>query len=217
MSDTEKLKENLTQAMAGLEEELLLTYARKLLEKGCSSFDIQHCLNDGLKRVGSLFESGEYFIADLMYSGMLYRSVLDILPLQKQASSSKKDGKILIGVVEQDIHDIGKDIIVGLLSAENFDVIDLGTDVSPETFIDGMKTYKPDIVLLSGMMHFAQDSMKRTVDAIRDAGLRDQVFILLGGGCIDSEILSWIDADATAYEPTDTVNACRAYLNRRSR
>lgn len=66
-------------------------------------------------------------------------------------------------------------------------------------------------------MHFAQDSMKRTVDAIRDAGLRDQVFILLGGGCIDSEILSWIDADATAYEPTDTVNACRAYLNRRSR
>lgn len=216
MSDTEKLKESLTQAMAGLDEELVLTYAKELLNQGCSSFDIQHCLNSGLKRVGSQFEAGEYFIADLMYSGMLYRSVLDILPLQKQSPGSKKEGRILIGVVEQDIHDIGKDIIVGLLSAENFDVIDLGTDVSPQAFINGIQTYHPDIVLLSGMMHFAQDSMKRTVDAIRDAGLRNQVFILLGGGCIDKEILNWVHADATAVEPTDTVNACRAYLNRRS-
>lgn len=213
MYNVKKLKKELIEAIARLDDEKVQALAQKMIKEGLSSQEIQSCLNKGLKKVGEQFECGEYFIADLMFSGMLYRSVLDILPPVSSDIKISQKARIIIGVVERDIHDIGKDIVVGLLRANGFDVTDLGTDVSPQKFVDAIIKYKPQIVLMSGIMHFAQDSMKRTVDAIKKAGLRNQVYILLGGGCVDSTILERIDADAIAVEPIDTVNSCYAFLN----
>lgn len=215
MTNKKDLTQNLIDAIARLDEDKVLAYTEEMKNTGFRPEEIQDCFNIGLKEVGLLFERGEYFIADLMFSGMLYRSVLNSLTPASTDFNTKKKARVLIGVAEKDIHDIGKSIVVGLLYADGFDVIDLGTDVTPEKFVDSIREYQPKIVLLSGMMSFARDSMKRTVDAIKAAGLRDQVFILLGGGCVDSSILDHIDADAVAIEPIDTVNSCNKFLHRR--
>lgn len=217
MSEITAVEKELIDALAGLDEDRVYERIRALLSGGVPAERIMGYMNTGLKKVGSLFEDGEYFIADLMFAGMIYRAALDILLPPKEVSQGGKKGRILIGVVENDIHDIGKDIIVCLLSADNFDVIDLGIDVKPQTFVNAVLRYHPDILMLSGMMHFAQDSMQKTIAAIEQAGLRDQVFILLGGGCVDDAILQRIAADAAAVEPSDTLKWCNEFVSRRCR
>ena len=203
------LYENLLDAMSMIDEDKTQYYAKEMIKKGCSPHEILDCLNEGLKRVEVQFEKGEYFIADLIYAGMLYRSVLDILvPPAKDGERDTKKARVLIGVVEEDIHEIGKNIVVGILITDNFEVIDLGIDVKPQAFVEAIGKYHPQFVLLSGMMHFAQDSMKKTIEMITAAGFRDQVHIILGGGCVDPDILENMDADAAAYMPEDTLRYC---------
>lgn len=215
MSDMTSLESELINALAQLDEDKVYDLVRKILDGGATSEQIMNDMNIGMQKVGTIFESGEYFIADLMFAGMIYRSALDILlPAQTSVSSVKK-GRIVIGVVENDIHDIGKDIVVCLLSADNFDVIDLGIDIKPQAFVSAVQRYHPDILMLSGMMQIARDSMQETVEALKRAGLRDQLYILLGGGCVDPSILDRIEADAAAMELSDTLEKCNAFVSRR--
>lgn len=208
-----QVEEGLAQAIAHLDDKKVSLYTDELIRSGKAPQELQVYLNKGLQKVNELFESGEYFIADLMYAGMLCRYALERFSSVLPRKSSK--GIILIGVVERDIHDIGKDIISALLYADGFEVIDLGNNVSPQMFVDAINKYHPQILLLSGMMHFSQDSMKRTIESIKNAGLRSQVKILLGGGCVDPWILNRMDADAVALEPLETVNTCNIFINRR--
>ena len=118
-------------------------------------------------------------------------------------------GRVVIGVVEGDIHDIGKDIIVSLLRAEHFEVIDLGVDVKPDRFAYAVQTYRPDVLLMSGVLTLAQESMKKTMDLLRKEELRSQVAILIGGMCAGEYQRQWIGADGWAYDPMETVNFCK--------
>ena len=215
MSDITSLESELINALAQLDEDRVYDLVRKTLDSGATSEQILNDMNVGMQKVGTIFESGEYFIADLMFAGMIYRSALDVLLPPQTSVSSVKKGRIVIGVVENDIHDIGKDIVVYLLYADNFDVIDLGIDMKPQAFVSAVQRYHPDIVMLSGMMQIARDSMQKTIDALKNAGLRDQLYILLGGGCVDPDILDYIDADAAAMELSDTLEKCNAYVSRR--
>ena len=157
------LSQTLITAMADLNEDLVVETVRNMIAAGQSSEQIQYDLNTGIAAVGTRFEQGEYFIADLIVSGMIYRSaLLEQEPLRPE-SAPRPRGKVIIGVVAGDIHDIGKDIIVSLLRAERFDVVDLGIDVKPERFIHAVRNYEPDILLLSGVLSTAQDSMAKTV------------------------------------------------------
>ena len=211
-----QLEQDMVDSIANLDDLQVISCAKEMLKNEYSPLEIEQFLNLGLKKVGELFENGEYFIADLMYSGMLYRSVLDLFSPSISNTTSPTKGRILIGVVEKDIHDIGKDIVAGLLTSDGFDVIDLGTDVSPKTFVQAILKYQPDIVLMSGIMLFARESMQATIEAIETAGLRNQVHILLGGGCVDDSILEYVHADGISFEPIDTLKYCNDYVSRRS-
>lgn len=216
MSDTTSLKSELILALAQLDEDKVYDLVRKAVDGKATSDQLLDYMNLGMQKVGDTFEKGEYFIADLMFAGMIYRSALDIiLPRQANVSSIKK-GRIVIGVVENDIHDIGKDIVTCLLSADNFDVIDLGIDIKPQAFVNAVSRYHPDILMLSGMMQIARDSMQKTIDALKEAGLREKLYVLLGGGCVDPSILEHIDADAAAIELSDTLQKCNEFISRRS-
>ena len=208
------LESRLTGALARLDDEETLAAARALMEEGTDFSVINRCLDAGLEQVKKQFEEGSYFIADLMYSGMLYRSVLELLPSSQAGGSLSKKGRVLIGVVEKDIHDIGKDIVASLLASDGYEVINLGTNVTPQAFVDAIEAHRPQIVLMSGMMSFALDSMKRTVEAITEAGLRDHVHILVGGGCVDAALAEEIGADGLAAAPLDTLNRCNQFLAR---
>ena len=109
-------------------------------------------------------------------------------------------GKVLIGTVEGDIHDIGKNIVVSVLEANGYDVIDLGVDVPPAKFVEAIKEHNPQVVGLSGLLTEAIGPRKETVDAIKDAGLRDKVKVIIGGGVVDEEISDYVGADGWAND-----------------
>lgn len=199
----------LISAMTELNDEAVMDCIEKLIQSGTSVNAIQMCLNTGVTNVGKRFEAGEYFIADLIVSGMIYRDALRLLMPVMGGSRTMPIGRVVIGVVEGDIHDIGKDIVVSLLRSEHFEVIDLGVDVKPERFAYAIRTYRPDVLLMSGVLTLARESMKKTTDLLTREDLRSQVAILIGGLCAGEYQRAWVGADGWAYDPMETVAFCK--------
>ena len=202
-------RDALVDAMTELNEEQVMSCVQAMIDNGDTSNSIQMALNVGVTNVGKRFEKGDYFIADLIVSGMIYRDALRLLMPVMVNSRTMPIGRIVIGVVEGDIHDIGKDIVVSLLRAEHFEVIDLGVDVKPERFAYAIRTYRPDVLLMSGVLTLAQESMKKTMDLLQKEELRNQVAILIGGMCAGEYQRQWIGADGWAYDPMETVSFCK--------
>lgn len=200
---------SLVNAMTELNEESVMENIRNMIKEDVSVNAIQMCLNIGVNNVGKRFEKGEYFIADLIVSGMIYRDALRLLMPVMSGSRMMPIGRVVIGVVEGDIHDIGKDIVVSLLRAEHFEVFDLGVDVKPERFLYALRTYRPDILLMSGVLTIARDSMRKTMELLEKEGLRSQVGILIGGLCAGEFQRQQIGADGWAYDPMETVGFCK--------
>ena len=205
----EALKEELISAMTELNEEQVLASIRALVDAGCTYNSVLMCLNTGVFDVGKRFENGEYFIGDLIVSGMIYQSALTLLQPIHTGLQSPPLGRIVIGVVQGDIHDVGKDIVVSLLRAEHFEVIDLGIDVKPERFAYAVRSYQPDVLLLSGVLNIARSAMQETMDLLRAEGLRDSVPVLIGGLCASEYQMRMVGADGWAYDTTETVNFCK--------
>jgi len=191
------MSEKLITAIVEMDEDQALAITKELLARGASPADILEDCRAAMEQVGKRFERGEYFIPELILAGEMLKSIsAEVKPLVKQGSAVAKKGKILIGTVAGDIHDIAKDIVVFMLDVNGFEVKDLGVDVPVQTFVDEVKSYKPDIVALSGFLTLAYTSMKDTVDALKEAGLRNKVKIMVGGGTIDAQVCSYAGADA---------------------
>lgn len=206
------LKECLIEAMAQLNEEHVIRYTEEMLAAGEDYPTIQSCLNTGITQVGNLFENGEYFIADLIVSGMIYRNALSVISPYSSSLKALPIGRVVIGVVEGDIHDIGKDIIVSLLRSERFEVIDLGIDVKPERFVYAVKTYLPDVLLMSGVITPAQNAMARTMQALNADPQCSHVPVLVGGLCVNEHLKQSIGADGWAYDAFTTVDFCKKVI-----
>lgn len=202
-------RDSLVDAMTELNEDLVMQCVQDMIRDNVSVNAIQMGLNVGVANVGKRFENGEYFIADLIVSGMIYRDALRLLMPVMSANRSMPIGRVVIDVVEGDIHDIGKDIVVSLLRAEHFEVIDLGVDVKPARFAYAISTYRPDVLLMSGVLTLARESMKRTIELLTAQKLRDQVAILIGGLCAGEYQKNWVGADGWAYDPMETVEFCK--------
>lgn len=203
------IQQSLTHAMTALDEEQVLSDIRTMMERGYPCSTIQMCLNQGITGVGKLFELDEYFIADLIVSGMIYRDALNLLCPTGQDVDVPPLGRIVIGVAEGDIHDIGKDIVVSLLRSERFEVIDLGIDVKPERFGDAVRTYRPNVLLLCGVLTTTRDSMAETMQRLRGEGLLDRTKVLVGGLCASEFLMTQIGADAWAHDTAVTVSFCK--------
>jgi 5-methyltetrahydrofolate--homocysteine methyltransferase len=196
---------DLATLLADLKEEEAIKVTKERLEKGEDPMKILEDSRKGMEIVGKRFASGEYFIPDLIYSGEILKQISEIVkPKLSGGLQTKKIGKFLLATVAGDIHDIGKDIVGFMMDISGFEVIDLGIDVPKEKIVEKIKETKPQIVGLSGFLTLAFDSMKETIDAIKAAGLRDKVKIMIGGGQIDEEVRKYTGADA--YRP-DAVSA----------
>jgi 5-methyltetrahydrofolate--homocysteine methyltransferase len=162
--------------------------------------------------VGKRFEEGEYFLPELVLAGEMLDTIGAIAkPLIKlgEGGEAKKHGKVLIGTVHGDLHDIGKNIVSFMLDINGFDVKDIGIDVPVKTFIDEINAYQPDVVGLSGFLTLAFDSMKETIGAFEQAGMRDQFKIMIGGGQIDETVRAYTGADAFGVNAVEAVKLCR--------
>ncbi len=203
-----ELQEKLAEAMAELDEELVVKYTQMMAQDADMLPQILSGLNSGVVNVGRRFEAGEYFIADLVVSGMIYRAALDSISYHQQNERSKR-GKVMIGVVSGDVHDVGKDIIVSLLESEWFDVIDLGVDVKPERFLEMIRLHKPDVLLLSGLMGFSRSSMQEVIQLLETEGLRDDMPVYIGGACTSEFLCKQIGADGWCYDTSVTLAYCK--------
>jgi methylmalonyl-CoA mutase cobalamin-binding domain/chain len=144
----------------------------------------------------------------------IFTQVMDSIRPRLKRSASKNIGKILMGTVQGDVHDIGKNIVIALLEAEGFDVMDLGVDVPPEKFVEAIRKHEPDIVGMSSLLTVAIESTKQTIDAITEAGLRDKVKIIIGGGRVDEYARDYLEPDAITDNAAKGVRLCKELLGR---
>jgi trimethylamine corrinoid protein len=183
------------------------------LAKGDNPLKILEDSRSGMEIVGKRFSSGEYFIPDLIYSGEILKQISEIVrPKLTGSLQTKKLGKFLLATVAGDIHDIGKDIVAFMMDISGFEVIDLGIDVPKDKIVAAIKANKPQIVGLSGFLTLAFDSMKETIDAIKAAGLRSNVKIMIGGGQIDEEVKKYTGADAFRPDAVSAVALAKEWI-----
>jgi methanogenic corrinoid protein MtbC1 len=204
---------NLVNALADLKEEEALKIVKDRLNASEDPLKILEDARKGMEIVGKRFADSEYFIPDLVYSGEILKVVSELVkPKLTRAAESKKLGKIVFGTVAGDIHDIGKDIVAFMLDVNGFEVYDLGVDVPVQKFVDKIKETGAPVVGLSGFLALAFDSMKETVEAIKAAGLRDKVKIMIGGGQMSDEIKKYTGADAYGKDAMAGVTLAKKWV-----
>jgi methanogenic corrinoid protein MtbC1 len=191
------MAKDLAKALADLKEDEVLAIVKERLDAGGDPMGILNDAGRGMETVGTRFSKSEYFIPDLVYSGEILKKVNDLVkPKLAKEGVTKTGGKVIIGTVAGDIHDIGKDIVVFMLDVSGFEVYDLGVDVPVQKFVDKIKETNAPIVGLSGFLTLAYDAMKQTIEAIKAAGLREKTKIMIGGGQITDDIVKYTGADA---------------------
>lgn len=197
-----------------LNENKVIEMVKSKLDNNEDPLAIMEEIKEAMKGIGKKFENEEYFLPDLIMSGEILRQIFEILSpkLKETEVSEKKTGKVLIGTVAGDIHDIGKDVVKFMLDANGFDVLDLGVDVPADKFVENMKEFKPEVLALSGFLTLAFDSMKETIKKINDVGLRDSVKIMIGGGTVDERIVEYVGADAYGESAVDAVNLAKNWI-----
>lgn len=203
------MAKEVAKLLADLKENEALDLTKAYLEQGKDPMEIMAAAREGMKIVGARFAEEVYFIPDLVYSGKIMKGIARLAePFLKKGTESqgKRIGQIVIGTVEGDIHDIGKDLVVFMLDISGYEVFDLGIDVPKQKFVDTIKETGSKVVGLSGFLTLAYDSMKETVDAIKEAGLRDQIKVMIGGGQIDEQIMHYTGADAYGQDAMEAVN-----------
>ena len=191
------MAKDLVKTLADLKEEEVIKIVEDRLNTKEDPLKILDDARKAMEIVGKRFATSEYFIPDLVYSGEILKRVTEMVkPKLSKAGEIKRVGKVVFGTVAGDIHDIGKDIVVFMLDVNGFEVYDLGVDVPAQKFVDKVKETGAPIVGLSGFLTLAFDSMKQTVEAVKAAGLRDKVKIMIGGGQITEEVRQYTGADA---------------------
>ena len=207
------MSKELVNAIAEMREQEALELAKKMVESGSDPMEIMGAAREAMGIVGQRYEKGTYFLPELILSGVMLNEIAEMVkPKLDKAAEVDRHGKVVIGTVEGDIHDIGKDIVVFMLDVNGFDVLDLGIDVPPQKFVEAIKDFEPQVVGLSGFLTLAFDSMKDTVDAIKKAGLRDKVKIMIGGGQISDEIRKHTGADAYGDDAMAGVSLAKEWI-----
>ncbi|MBN1535684.1 MAG: cobalamin-dependent protein [Anaerolineales bacterium] len=206
------MSEKLINTIAEMQEEEALALAKELLASGTPPSTILDDCRSAMEIVGKRFEEGQYFIAELILAGEMVKAIsTEVKPHLKISQATQKGSKVVVGTVKGDIHDIGKDIVVFMLDVNGFEVYDLGIDVPPQTFVDKIKEVKPVVVGLSGFLTLSFESMKETVAAIKAAGQRDSVKIMVGGGTVDERVCEYAEADAFGIDAMTAVSLAKGW------
>jgi methanogenic corrinoid protein MtbC1 len=205
------MSQELIDAIIEMREDDVVTITNQLLDDGVAPADVLASCKQAMDVIGKRFEEGDAFIPELILAGEMMTTVTDIIkPRMAEESVSDKLGKVVIGTVQGDIHDIAKDIVAFMLDLNGFEVTDLGVDVPPDKFVETAQETGATIVGLSGFLTLAFDPMKDTVAAFKAAGL-DNVKIMIGGGQIDESIRDYTGADAYGADAMAAVALAKAW------
>ena len=212
MADLQKLK----QATGDLDEELVIELLEKFIAENPTQAQAQEVVaacQQGMEIVGDNFEKGEYFVGDLIFAGELLTTSIDMLkPLLGDAQSESR-GVIVLGTVEGDVHDIGKNIFGSMAEAAGFMVVDIGIDQPPEAFVKAAREHNPKIIGFSGVLTLAIDAMKRTIEELKAAGLLGSAKVIIGGNAVNEEACEYAGADAWSKNAAEAVKICGEWVS----
>ncbi len=197
--ETQALLEEMSQAVLKGEIEEAEALARRAVEEGMDPLEaINKGYILGLDEVGKLFRAGEYFLPDLVAAGEAMKRALAVFDpfLKNQTSEKKGRGRVVLGTVASDFHDIGKGIVGSMLVASGFEVIDLGVDVSAQKFLEAVKELNPDVLGMSALLTTTMPNQKKVIEALREANERQHVKVIIGGAAVTRKWADEIDADA---------------------
>jgi methanogenic corrinoid protein MtbC1 len=207
------MSKQLVNAIADMREDEALKLVKEMVEGGSGPMAILDAAREAMDLVGQRYEKGIYFLPELMLAGEMLNQITDIVkPEMAQLPEIERHGKVLLGTVAGDIHDIGKNIVSFMLDVNGFKVLDLGVDVPPQKFVEAVQDFQPQVVGLSGFLTLAFDAMKETVEAIKAAGLRDGVKIMIGGGQVSETIKEYTGADAYGKDAVAGVSLAKQWV-----
>jgi len=216
MVKEEEILGKLRDAIVNLDIEGVQKACREAIDAGISAYRaVTDGMAKGMEIVGEKYENGEYFLAELIMAGETMKEGLKVLEPYLKSGEVKRAGRIVIGTVKGDLHDIGKNVVVTLLNAAGFEVIDLGVDVPPEKFVEAVKQNNPGIVGMSALLTTTMIEMENVIKALKEAGLRDKVKIIIGGAPITQEYAEKIGADAAAQDAVEGVNICKTWITKK--
>jgi len=206
----------LAEAVGELDEDKVMSMLEAFVAENPSEEEAQKAVaacQEGMNIVGDLFEQEEYFVGDLIFAGELLTNAINTLKPLLGGAATGDAGVLVLGTVAGDLHDIGKNIYKNMMEAAGFVVHDLGIDQPASAFVEKIKEVKPDIVGMSGVLTLALESMKETVDALKEAGLRDSVKVIIGGNPVTKEACEQIGADAFTTSAAEGVRIAQGWVS----
>jgi 5-methyltetrahydrofolate--homocysteine methyltransferase len=207
------MKDALISAFVDIREQEALDLAHRMLEDGESPLEVLEACRAAMTEIGRRFEAGEAFVPELVMAGEMMKTISAKAKSRLATDAPlEKRGKVIMGTVVGDIHDIGKEIVVFMLDVNGFEVVDLGVDVEPEVFVEAIRDSGATVVGMSGLLTLAFQSMKETVDAISEAGLRDAIKIMIGGAPVDEHVQSYSGADAWGKDAMTAVSLADQWI-----
>ncbi len=206
------MSQALVEAITEMREDDALKITRELLDSGTDPLEILADCRQAMDQVGQLYEANKYYISELMLAGEMLNEIADMVKpvLAEGEKSEEKIGKVLIGTVLGDIHDIGKDIVTFMLEFNGFEVLDIGVDVPPAKFVEAANEFQPDVIGLSGFLTLSYDPMKETVQLLRENS--SPAKIMIGGGNINEDILKYTGADAFGRDAMVAVTTAKEWV-----
>ena len=210
--------DQLKKAILGMKRQEAVDLAKDGLQSGNDPFAILRVCQEAMEEVGKRFESGEFFLSELIYSAEVFKAISAILEPSLASSWAVRDSKgvVVFGTPRGDIHDLGKNLVITLMRAQGFTVHDLGVDVPPEKFIEKVKETDARIVAMSALITPAFVSMRETITLLEEKGLRDNTLVIIGGGVTTDLVRRVVRADAQTVNPTEAIRLCSQYLQERS-
>jgi corrinoid protein of di/trimethylamine methyltransferase len=207
----EELYEKLADAVVDMDEDAAARYANQAVAEKVDAYEaIDKGLAKGMERAGKLFEEEEYFVPELIICADAMNAGIDILKPHLPQGSAVVKHRAVIGVIEGDTHDIGKNLVRIMLESAGFDMVDLGRDIPPETFVDKAVETGAELILLSSLMTTTMDAMEDVVKQLKDRGIRDKFKVAVGGGPISQAFADRIGADGYGRNATDAVRLCKS-------
>lgn len=186
--------------------------ARRALNAGVNPLDVVEAVREALDEVGDLYEKKEYFLMELTLAGSTATEIMEMVRPELKKTASLARGKVIIGTVFGDLHYIGKDIVIAMLTSQGLDVIDLGVDVPCASFIEAVKNEKPDVLAMSGLLTIVVDEMRKVIDTLKNEGLREGVKIMIGGRAVNEAFAQEIGADAFGANAVDAVRLATEWV-----
>ena len=210
------MKEKIKSAFLSMKRFEAIEVVKEAINSGEDPFAILNACREGMEEVGKRFETGEFFLSELIYAAEVFKQVGTLLEPQLLDGLDESDslGVVVFGTPLGDIHDLGKNLVITIMRSQGFTIHDLGVDAPPQKFIDEIQRTDAPILAMSALITPAFVSMKEVISLLEEKGLRERTFVIIGGGVTTEFARKEVGADAQTLDPTEAIRLCKAFMNR---